>query len=143
MVPALDRPMALAGLANTGSFSRLNASSRTSVSTSAILVNFVRAASIVNWPGPRRIFRPELPNVAVVSLGGANALVSNHLSTVGVATSPDAIRFGRNNRKGGDPPAVDDGFWFWKTVNGYPDRARSTPLICQLPKAPLRANGSV
>ena len=46
-------------------------------------------------PGPARIFRPELPNVAVGSVGGTKALESNQRSTVGVSTRPEPMRSGR------------------------------------------------
>src|SRR5262249_26790677 len=81
---------------------------------------FCRLMSTVIQPGPRRMLRPELPNVPDVT--SWNAAGSNHLSTVGLSSVPSPIRFGRPVAK---LPTL---LLLCTTVNGRPVRVVRMPL---------------
>src|SRR5687767_12326380 len=95
IVPTCALPICVFGLANCGWLSTLNASMRISVENRPIFVFLISEASMLNCPGPRRMPRPALPYVPVLSEGGTKQEVSNQRSIVGLSSRPSQIWFGR------------------------------------------------
>src|SRR5262245_5061216 len=102
------------GWPNWGWFRTLKASSRSSLSTDPNRVCLMSEASMLNCPGPRSALRDVLPNVAVVSAGGAKHEVLNHLSIVGSLSVGSQFVFGRL------VTPVESMLWVCVTLTGMP-----------------------
>ena len=87
MTPNCELPNWPFGWPNCGWFSRLNISTRSSVSVLPIRVCLMTEASILNAPGPRRVLRPVLPYVAVTSAGAWKQEVLNHCAIVALLSA--------------------------------------------------------
>src|SRR5215470_16082892 len=79
-------------------------------------------------PGPRRMFRPELP--IVPEAGTVNAERSKYRSIVGASSFPDPMRFGRRAYSNPTPAGSGDPS---VGVNGNPDWYWTIPSSRQPP----------
>src|SRR5262249_26073975 len=127
MVPNAALPNCPFGLANCGWLNRLNASTRSSVSTCPTRVFLMIDASTLACPGPRTVLRPVLPSVAVASAGRTKHDVSNHLSIVGLESAGSHTVFGRL------VTPVEPIVPVCVMVKGSPDRRYTRAVSCHPP----------
>src|SRR5215813_11277956 len=115
----------------------LNASTRNSVLTVPMFVDLIIDRSMLNWPGPRTVLRPVLPNVPVVSATCWKHDVLNQRSIVASPSTGSQIVFGRLLVMPVESMLCD-----CVIVIGNPERTYTMPPSCQPPYGLPPPNGS-